>query len=95
MDIAQKIEKAKKENMGQNEPIVYVVFKGNTLGYLFNIGIGVSIAILASIITSENGQGLNWRNGSFSLSPDDYKDIEIATKKDFNKFRVSDYGVVF
>ena len=72
-----------------NNVIAYVVFKENTLGYLFLLHGGIGLGVLADKPTKG---GLNWKNGPYLVSPNDYKQIRKATLKDFDYFNVVSDG---
>jgi hypothetical protein len=85
MSIKSRIEAQKEEN----EVISYVVYKENTLGYLFKSMGHLMIGVLgASLI---NG-GLDCMHGPYSLLDSDIDNIREASKKDFERFRVVSIG---
>jgi hypothetical protein len=63
-----------------------VVFDKNTLGCLFPFFDGVILNIIKGKILEG---GANWRNGVIAIYPFEYPKIKMATKKDFEDFKVS------
>jgi len=75
----------------ENEVLAHVVFKNNTLGYLFNEGKLLMMGVHGRI-TFNGSLGLDWFNGPVVISETDEDSIRVASKDDFNTFRVSHKG---
>ena len=76
------------KNAGENEVLAYVVFKESTLGYLFKIGNTVNLGVLHGSVLKG---GLDWLNGPYDVTYQMDK-VRVATKADFDDFRVSSKG---
>jgi actin-related protein len=85
MSIKSSIERQNEENT----VIEYVVYKENTLGYIFLYAGQLMLGVLGSILI--NG-GLHDLSGPYTLLESDITNLRKATLKDFEVFRVSSKG---
>lgn len=69
-----------------NSPIQYVVYRENTLGYLFKTT--NEIVMLGVLHGSVLKGGFNWINGPHVLLPADLQQVRIASTADFDDYRV-------
>jgi hypothetical protein len=85
MSIKSSIEQQNEENT----VLGYVVYKENTLGYIFKFAGQLMLGVLGSSLI--NG-GLHDLSGPYTLLENDIDNLRKATLKDFETFRVSSKG---
>jgi hypothetical protein len=85
MSIKSSIERQNEDNT----VIEYVVYKENTLGYIFLYAGQLMLGVLGSSLI--NG-GLHDLSGPYTLLESDIENLRKATLKDFVSFRVSSKG---
>ena len=73
----------------ENEVLVYVVFRENTLGYLFRKGKFIQMGVLASSVIRG---GFNPINGPILIQETQMTELREATQDDFKEYRVSSKG---
>ena len=66
---------------------ISVVYKDNTLGYLYKNGESVKMGVLNS-----NKNGLNWANGPVDVFDWDNENIKLANSNDFERLKVDKEG---